>query len=89
LFYEPVMRDIETFFTSSQQHVTGTVHVRLHPYHFETIGIESPYDLMQSKFGSYGEMNNTWSGEDVRGFAKIFSNQIMIYEQVKKENEKG
>ena len=89
LFFEPVMRDMEAFFTSTQAHVSGTVHVRLHPYHFEMIGIESPYDLMQSKFGSYGEMNNAWTGEDVRGFAKIFSNQIMIYQQVKKSNEKG
>lgn len=89
LFYEPVMRDIEAFFLSTQAHVSGKVFVRLHPYHFEMIGIESPYDLMQSKFGSYGEMNNAWTGEDVRGFAKIFSNQIMIYQQVKKSNEKG
>jgi len=88
LFFEPVMRDIESFFISSQQQVSGTVFIRLHPYRFDLIGIDSPNDLMQSKFGSYGEMNNTWTGEDVRGFAKIFSNQIMIYEQVKKSHGK-
>jgi argininosuccinate synthase len=38
---------------------------------------------MSSKFGKYGEMNNGWSGEDVRGFTKIFGNQTMIYHQVK------
>jgi len=27
-------------------------------------------------------MNNGWSGEDVRGFSKIFGNQTMIYHQV-------
>lgn len=80
---DPVMRDIETFFISSQQNVTGKVFVQLLPYRFQIIGIESDYDLMSSKFGKYGEMNTGWSGEDVRGFTKIFGNQTMIYHQVK------
>ena len=83
LFYEPVMRDIEAFLTSTQDHVSGEVIIRLQPYRFTTVGIRSPYDLMQSRFGSYGEMNNAWSGDDVKGFAKIFSNQIMIHSRVK------
>ena len=87
LFYEPAMRDIEAFLTSTQAHVTGDVVVRLQPYRFTTVGIRSPYDLMQSKFGSYGEMNNAWTGDDVKGFAKIFSNQIMIHTRVKESVE--
>ena len=39
---------------------------------------------MSSKFGSYGEMNNSWTGEDVKGFTKIMSNQMSIYHQVNK-----
>ncbi len=80
---DPVMRDIETFFTSTQQQVTGDVFLQLMPYRFHVTGIESKYDLMSSKFGSYGEMNNSWSGEDVKGFSKIFGNQTSIYHQVK------
>jgi argininosuccinate synthase len=80
---DPVMRDIEAFFVNSQQNVTGTVFVQLQPYRFQVTGIESKYDLMSSRFGKYGEMNNGWSGEDVRGFSKIFGNQTMIYHQVK------
>ena len=34
---------------------------------------------MSSKFGKYGEMNTGWSGEDVRGFSKIFGNQTAMY----------
>lgn len=88
LFYEPLMRDLETFLHNTQQHVTGKVFIQLQPYRFSLIGIESPYDLMSSKFGSYGEMNNAWSGDDVKGFAKIFSNQIMIWQKVKYSNKK-
>ncbi len=80
---DPVMRDIEAFLENSQQQVNGDVFVQLMPYRFQIIGIESDYDLMSSKFGKYGEMNTGWSGEDVRGFSKIFGNQTMIYHQVK------
>ena len=81
-FLEPMMRDLETFFASTQQKVTGKVKVQLAPYRFYVIGIESENDLMSSKFGSYGEMNNTWSGDDVKGFSKIFGNQSSIYNKV-------
>ncbi len=80
---DPVMRDIESFLETSQRNVTGDVFVQLHPYRFQIIGIESLHDLMSSRFGKYGEMNSGWSGEDVRGFSKIFGNQTMIYHQVK------
>jgi len=82
---DPVMRDIEAFFENSQQNVTGTVFVQLMPYRFQITGIESEYDLMNSKFGKYGEMNSGWSGEDVRGFSKIFGNQTSIWHAVNRE----
>lgn len=81
---DPVMRDIEAFFTTSQENVTGDVFVELMPYRFVITGIESPYDLMSDKFGKYGEMNTGWSGQDVRGFSKIFGNQTAIHYAVKK-----
>jgi len=84
---DPVMRDIEAFFQSSQQNVTGDVFVQLLPYRFQVIGIESKYDLMSSKFGKYGEMNTGFTGEDVRGFSKIFGNQTSIYHQVQEANQ--
>ena len=85
---DPVMRDIEAYLENSQKNVTGEVYVQLMPYRFQFIGIESPHDLMSSKFGKYGEMNKGWSGEDVRGFSKIFGNQTAIWNAVEKENQK-
>ncbi len=84
---DPAMRDIEAFFESTQAHVTGDVFVELLPYRFVVTGIESAYDLMSNRFGSYGEMNTGWTGEDVRGFSKIFGNQTSIYHLVKAEAE--
>jgi argininosuccinate synthase len=84
-FLEPVMRNIETFLADTQASVSGVVEVRLSPYQYFMIGIESEFDLMSSVFGSYGEMNNAWSGDDVRGYSKIVSNQTMIHRKI---NEK-
>ena len=79
---DPVMRDIEAFFQRSQENVSGEVFIRLMPYRFEILGINSAHDLMSDKFGKYGETNTGWTGEDVRGFSKIFGNQIAIHQQV-------
>jgi argininosuccinate synthase len=84
---DPVMRNMEKFLEDAQATVSGKVFVRLEPYRFTLTGIESKHDLMSSQFGSYGEMNKGWSGEDVKGFAKIFGNQTTIYRSVN-ENEK-
>ncbi|MGZ5285081.1 MAG: argininosuccinate synthase [Kaistella sp.] len=86
LVLDPVMKDLEALFESSQKTVNGTVKILLKPYHFNLIGIESPNDLMSSEFGSYGEMNKTWTDVDVKGFSKIYSNALSIYHQVNTQN---
>jgi argininosuccinate synthase len=87
-FLDPVMRNIETFMSDVQQNVTGKVIVKLLPYRFELEGIESEFDLMNSGFGTYGEMNNAWTGDDVRGFTKILGNQTTIWHLLNKNKEK-
>ena len=87
-YLEPVMRDIEQFLQSSQQNVTGSVSVTLRPHCYTLVGVDSPYDLMKTDFGEYGEVNKAWSADDVKGFTKILGNQIKIYHNVQKRNEK-
>lgn len=81
-YLDPMMRDIEAFFESSQKRVTGDVSVVLKPYHFTLEGISSSYDLMKSEFGSYGEMNTSWTADDAKGFIKISANQNKIIQSV-------
>jgi argininosuccinate synthase len=88
-YLDPVMRDLEAFLASTQQHVSGEVSITLHPYRFVINGIDSKYDLMSARFGKYGELNLGWSGEDVKGFTKIFGNQVAIYHQVQAEADKN
>lgn len=86
-YLDPVMRDIEVFLEHSQKTVNGTVYIKLSPFFFEIEGIDSPNDLMKVKFGQYGEMNSAWTGEEVRGFAKILSMQTRIHRAVNNEKE--
>jgi len=87
-YLEPVMRDIEQFLQSSQQNVTGTVIVKLRPYNYTLVGVDSTFDLMKTDFGEYGEINRAWSADDVKGFTKILGNQMKIYYNVQKRNDK-
>ncbi len=81
-YLEPVMRDIEKFLESTQENVTGSVEVKLQPYHFSIVGCKSEHDLMSSKFGEYGEINKAFTGDDVKGFTKILSMQMKIWNGV-------
>lgn len=78
-YLDAVMRDIEAYLDHSQKNVTGKVFIKLEEKRFDLIGIESDYDMMSSKFGQYGEMNQGWSGDDVKGFTKILSNATLIH----------
>ncbi|MBA4299169.1 MAG: argininosuccinate synthase [Cyclobacterium sp.] len=81
-YLDPVMRNLEAFLEDTQKYVTGDVRVLLQPYRFTLLGIESDHDLMSSKFGSYGEMNKGYTGEDVKGFTRILGNQTSIFHKV-------
>jgi len=78
-YLEPVMRDLEKFLESSQKNVTGVVTMRLRPYSFSVTGVDSPHDLMNASFATYGEMNRAWTAEEVDGFTKILGNQQRIW----------
>ena len=78
-YLEPVMRDIEAMLESSQRNVNGEVTLELRPLSFSTVGVDSPDDLVKSKFGEYGEMNKGWTSEDAKGFIKVTSTPLRVY----------
>ena len=87
-YLDPVMRDIESMLESSQRNVTGTVTLTLRPYSYMLVGVDSPFDLMKTDFGEYGEINKAWTAEDVKGFTKIMGNQMKIYHNNQLKNGK-
>ncbi len=86
-YLEPVMRDLEAFLESSQKNVTGEVTVRLRPYSFKVTGVDSPFDLMDASFASYGEVNRAWTAAEVNGFTRILGNQQRIWYAVNGREE--
>ena len=86
-YLEPVMTDIEAMLTSSQRNVNGEVTLELRPYSFETVGVDSPDDLVKNPFGEYGEMQKGWTAEDAKGFIKVTSTPLRLYYN-KHKNEK-
>ena len=86
-YLDAVMRDIEAFLENSQKTVNGEVFVTLHPHRFELEGVDSPNDLMNVSFGSYGEMNKGWTADDAKGFIKITANAHKIYGSVNNKKQ--
>ena len=78
-YLEPVMRDIEAMLESSQRNVTGTAVLKLMPKHFETVGVDSPNDLVKNKLGEYGETQKGWTAEEAKGFIKVTSTPLRAY----------
>ncbi|WP_431156623.1 argininosuccinate synthase domain-containing protein [Winogradskyella poriferorum] len=79
-YLDPALRDMEALLQSSQKMVSGEVYITLKPYHFTLNGIKSEHDLMNAKFGSYGEENNGWTADEAKGFIKINANANKIYQ---------
>lgn len=84
-YLDPVMRDMEAFLESTQANVTGTVEVILRPLSYTLVGVDTPFDLMKTDFGEYGEVNKAWTADDVKGFTKILSMPLKIYHAVNEE----
>src|SRR5256886_16444563 len=58
---DPVCRDIEALLLSSQQRVTGEVHLLLRSGSVFVEGVESPFSLLAASRGVYVEAPGEWS----------------------------
>ena len=87
-YLEPVMPDIEAMLTSSQRNVTGTSILRLRPYGFDTVGIDSDNDLTKSKLGEYGETQTGWTADEAKGFIKVSSTPLRVYYGIHKDEKR-
>jgi argininosuccinate synthase len=76
---DPVCRDMEAFFVSSQQRVTGEVHLLLRPGVVFVEGVASPYSLMKASKGAYGETAGEWTAAEAHGFSKMLALPGIFY----------
>ena len=76
--FDPVMRDIEAFFESSQAVVDGTVAVQLFKGSIRILGCKSPYSMFDAGVATYGEQASLWDGRDARGFCRLTGLQAYL-----------
>ncbi len=78
-FYDPVMRDIENFFNSTQARVTGEVTIYACRGTLFPLKASSPYNIMNNDIASYGESAGGWDGPEARAFSKLYGIRTQIY----------
>jgi argininosuccinate synthase len=86
LHLDPVCRDLEALLESAQRYVTGEVRVHLKRGCFDVLGARSPHTLVREG-AVYGEESALWSGEDTRGFARIFGLPSRLSQEREQERE--
>jgi argininosuccinate synthase len=82
---DPVCRDIEALFVSSQARVTGDVKVLFRPGNAFVEGVTSPYSIMAASKGVYGEAAGEWTPADALGFSKMVSLPSMFWTRAGKD----
>lgn len=73
--FDPIMRDIEAFLTSSQRRVSGEVVVELFQGQARVLGVSSPFSLLGAAELRYGESSALWSGEEAAAFCRLYGLQ--------------
>ncbi|MFN7943360.1 MAG: argininosuccinate synthase [Thermoanaerobaculia bacterium] len=76
---EPAARDAEALLASSQERVTGAVHLLLRPGALFVEGVDSPHSLLAASHGRYGEATGEWSAADAAGFCRIAALPGLLY----------
>jgi argininosuccinate synthase len=76
---DPVCRDIEAFFVSTQARVTGEVHLLLRPGVVFVEGVASAFSLMKASKGAYGESAGEWTAQEAHGFSKMLALPGIFY----------
>lgn len=80
-FLEPDARDIEAYFESNQQRVTGTVTLTLRQGSAFIEGVDSPFSLMAATRSSYGEEAVDWSTDDAKGLSVLNGLEILLHQR--------
>ena len=68
---DPAARDAEALLASSQERVTGEVHLLFRQGALFVEGVDSPHSMMAASRGRYGESNGEWSAADAAGFCRL------------------
>ncbi|MCG8570043.1 MAG: argininosuccinate synthase [Spirochaetes bacterium] len=77
LYYEPLVRDLESFTDHAQLRVNGQVKIKMEPNSFQVVEVHSPDSLINEKIATYAQIGS-WNAEEANGFIKLYSLQQQI-----------
>ncbi len=77
-WFTPLREALSAFVTSTQQHVTGTVRLKLYKGNMINAGVWSPYTLYDDAIASFGEEDSIYHQADSEGFIKLFGLPITV-----------
>jgi len=80
LFHDPFQRNLEAFFESTQEHVTGKVTLRLQPGSALVEGVESPFSMLNVSDAKYGERaSSRATPEGALGLARALAEPARLF----------
>ncbi len=76
-WWTPEREAIDALVTATQQHVTGTVKLKLFKGNVIVAGRESPFALYQPSYATFGK-DNVYNQKDAEGFIRLYGLAIRI-----------
>lgn len=86
-YFDPLMRDLEAFLTSSQRTVSGCVRVSLSSGNAAVTGVTSAYAMLNPRVAVYGEGSSGWTGAEAAAFSKLYGIQDYLAATAAREGD--
>lgn len=85
-WFTPLREALSAFVDKTQEHVTGTVRLKLYKGNIIKAGVWSDYSLYSEKIATFGESDYRQS--DAAGFINLYGLPIQVQAMVEAENQK-
>lgn len=85
LYYDPAVKDLETYFDSCQKQVNGEVVLKLEPNKVSVASLKSPNSLHDKSVANYAQ-SCSWTAQDADGFIKLFTLQEQLANKRKEKS---
>ena len=85
-WFTPLREALSAFVTKTQEHVTGTVKLKLYKGNIIKAGVESPWSLYSESIATFGESD--YDQNQAAGFINLYGLPIAVQAMVNKQNQK-
>jgi argininosuccinate synthase len=89
LWHEPLLGDLNAYMDSVNEHVTGTITMRLYKGSARPVARSSPNALYDQELAGFGESGGLFSQQASPGFIELWSLQSRMAYGVRKRNQQG